>query len=197
VQPVFESVETYTVEEFEAWVREQEARGNLARHELLNGRIVMAPPAGWPHGKIASSLIGELQAFVKPRRLGTVFDSSQGFRFPSGDVVEPDVSFVSNERWSAAAPPIEGEFLRVVPDFVVEIASPSTASRDRGEKLMLYAQAGVSENWIVDYRLRRVSVWTRAPSGRFEGPVVHEGDRASVSSRVIAELTIPLGSLFD
>lgn len=36
------------------------------------------------------------------------------------------------------------------PDLVVEILSPSTAHKDRGRKLSIYAEYGVPEFWIVD-----------------------------------------------
>ena len=45
------------------------------------------------------------------------------------------------------------------PDLVVEIPSPSTARRDRGIKLDLYARCGVREYWIVDPVEDAVDVW--------------------------------------
>jgi Uma2 family endonuclease len=91
---------------------------------------------------------------VKQRRNGKVLDSSQGFELPSGDTVEPDHSFVSNERWDAAPAPKLGEFLKVVPDLVVEVLSQKTASQDRGEKKAIYERNGVREYWLVDPRAR-------------------------------------------
>lgn len=45
------------------------------------------------------------------------------------------------------------------PDLVVEILSPTTAHRDRGIKLDLYARHGVQQYWIVDPREDVVDVW--------------------------------------
>jgi Uma2 family endonuclease len=39
---------------------------------------------------------------------------------------------------------------RGAPDFVIEILSPSTASRDSITKMELYERHGVKEYWIVD-----------------------------------------------
>ena len=39
---------------------------------------------------------------------------------------------------------------RAVPDIVVEVLSPSTASIDRGRKMRMFARYGVPEYWIVD-----------------------------------------------
>ena len=38
----------------------------------------------------------------------------------------------------------------------MEVLSPGTARRDRGEKLRLYAESGVREYWIVDLAERQI-----------------------------------------
>jgi Uma2 family endonuclease len=162
---VFESTRTMTQDAFEEWVLERE-RWDPNHYELLHGRIVMTPPAGYPHGEIAANIVALLHAFVKARRLGKVFDSSQGFAFPSGDTLEPDATFVSSERWSAAPAPESGKFLRVVPDLAVEVLSSGTAPRDRGEKKAAYEANGVREYWLVDKTTREVVVFT-ARDGRY------------------------------
>ncbi len=66
----------------------------------------------------------------------------------------PEPSF---KIWEAGRPPT----------FVLEVASPSTAGRDRGEKQALYAAMGVAEYWRFDPagRLKGAS----RPGARFEG----------------------------
>ncbi len=144
-----------TQAEFAEWARAREV--DPYRYELLNGRVVMEPPAGFPHGQVGSNVQLLLAGFAKSHRLGRVFDSSQGFELPSGDTVEPDHSFVSNERWRAAPPPEPGKFLRVVPDLIVEVLSNSSISRDREEKCGIYERNGVREYVIVDWRNRTLS----------------------------------------
>jgi hypothetical protein len=43
---VFESTRTVTPKEFAEFVATREAAGDTGRYELLNGRVVMSPPAG-------------------------------------------------------------------------------------------------------------------------------------------------------
>src|SRR5207253_10097515 len=143
----FESMRTLSQEEFEAWVAAR-WRGDLNHYELLDGRVVMTPPAGHPHGSIEAALGGIIEPFVRTRNLGRCFGSSQGFAPPSGDTVEPDYSFVSTERWRAMPPPEEGRFLGVVPDLVVAILSPPTAAIDRREKKGIYEPNGVRAHWL-------------------------------------------------
>lgn len=173
---VFESIQSLTQQEFAAFVEERERRGDPAHYELLNGRVVMNPPAGYPHGEIGNNVQWVLAKIVRQNKLGKVFDSSQGFELPSGDTVEPDHSFVSFTRWAAAPAPEFGKFLCVVPDLVVEILSTRTASQDRGEKKAIYERNSVLEYWLVDPRARRVTVF-RLRDGQFDhGETLHESD---------------------
>jgi Uma2 family endonuclease len=45
------------------------------------------------------------------------------------------------------------------PDFVVEVISPSTRSRDKNLKLDKYMRAGVREYWIVDPKKKNIVVY--------------------------------------
>jgi Uma2 family endonuclease len=48
---------------------------------------------------------------------------------------------------------------RLAPDWVCEVLSPSTASRDTIIKMPLYLEAGVQWAWIIDPVARRVDVF--------------------------------------
>ena len=48
----FESTQTVEQQDFSRWV-ESRARWDLNHYELLNGRIVMTPPAGYPRGSVS------------------------------------------------------------------------------------------------------------------------------------------------
>src|SRR5262245_47002359 len=89
-----ESTRPMDQEEFGRWVRMREERGDINHYELLHERIVMTPPAGYPHGAVEAKVQRILGNFVAEHGAGTVFGSSQGFDLPSGDTVEPDASFV-------------------------------------------------------------------------------------------------------
>jgi Uma2 family endonuclease len=191
----FESTGTVTREQFARYVAQRERQGDVHHYELLNGRVVMNPPAGYPHGEIDNSINRLIGDFAVAHRLGRVFGSGQGFELPSGDVLEPDFSFVSNERWKAMGSPQEGEFLRVAPDLAVEILSARTASTDRGEKKAIYERNGVREYWLVDWRRRELTVFRLdVAQGRYDGgEVFAETDR--VRSDVFPGLQLELREL--
>jgi Uma2 family endonuclease len=190
----FESTETVTQEEFARFCAEREGLGDIYHYELLNGRIVMNPPAGYPHGDSEARVVRLLANHVSAHRLGHMVGSSQGFELPSGDTVEPDASFVSTERWQEAPAPEEGKFLRVVPDLVVEIPSRRTTSYDRGEKKAIYERNCVREYWIVDTRARSLTVYLLR-DGRFDAGHVYTTDDRCVSE-VLAGLELAVGELF-
>lgn len=168
-ETAFRSEEEFTQKEFRRWLERRPA-SDVNHYELLRGRIVMSPPASWRHGRIGAVLVRLLETHVEAGRLGRVFDASTGFELPSGETLEPDVAFVSRERWEAGPRPQGDELLRIVPDLVVEILSPSTARRDRTEKREIYAQNGVGEYWLVDPLHREVGV-LRREGGGFGAPV--------------------------
>jgi Uma2 family endonuclease len=189
-EPILESITTMDQPSFAQWVRHRE--WDSYRYELLHGRVVMTPPAGYPHGAVAVRISSPIATHARASG-AIVFDSSQGFELPTGDTVAPDVSVVSAERW-AATTPIMGKFLRVVPEVVVEILSESTASRDRGEKKGIYGAAGVLEYWIVDARARTVMVFV-GDGERFDGGRIHATNE-KLQSRVLPALQLLVAELF-
>ena len=99
-------------------------------------------------------------------------------------------------------PPPELEGL---PDLVIEVLSPATSRRDRGEKLALYAESGVSgesgirEYWIVDPEARQIEfqvndgghfVVTMPNGAEYRSPAIREVwlDLAAFWQRVAAML---------
>ena len=121
------------------------------RGEVLAGTVVV-PPAPLPRH---SNPQGGLRRFV-----GGPYHDDDGFggpggwwifvevdvRFSSHDIVRPDLSGWLRPR----LPEPDVRPIDVVPDWVCESLSPSTASRDRVDKRRLYAKHGVRYYWLVD-----------------------------------------------
>ena len=55
------------------------------KYELVDGEIRVSP-AGGRHGEVCVNLLFRLYSVVKARGLGHVFESSTGFRLPSGNI---------------------------------------------------------------------------------------------------------------
>ncbi|MBI4517935.1 MAG: Uma2 family endonuclease [Deltaproteobacteria bacterium] len=192
-ETAFQSDESFAQREFWEWVNER-PRSDLNHYELINGRIVMTPPAGWPHGGIGSNLNVLLGTHVRGGKLGRVFDASTGFELPSGDTVEPDVSFISGERIAVGPAPERRKFLRMVPNLVVEILSDPTARRDRTEKKQIYETNGVDEYWLVDPDRREVTVFHLVGEHYGPGEIFRRG---LISSQVLPALAFTVDDVFE
>jgi Uma2 family endonuclease len=101
--------------------------------------------------------------------------------------VQPDILYLTAEHKGRARKTVEGP-----PDLIVEIISASTARRDRGEKLRLYAQAGVREYWVVDPAVKEISFFLNR-GGRFEVALALD---ARYQSELLPELTLDLADLW-
>lgn len=137
--------------------------------EILAGEIVVTPSGLPRHGNAQ----GAARRFI-----GGPYHDDDGRGGPGGwwifleadirldahNIVRPDLSGWRRPRLPnpALVRPID-----VVPDWVCEVLSPSTATRDRMTKRRLYAQAGIPHYWLIDPEARllealvlRDGIWT-------------------------------------
>jgi Uma2 family endonuclease len=189
----FISEDVVSQQQFEQWLR-QRPWDDINRYELLEGRIVMNPPADWPEGEGELSIGAVLLFHVRPLGLGRVFGPSQRFELPTGDTVAPDASFISRERWAAGPRPERRGPLRIVPDLAVEVLSPNRPSRDLVQKRIIYARAGVREYWVIDLDRREVTLFRRIAEGLFdEGRILTENE--TLHSEVLPGFEVPVRDL--
>src|SRR5918996_5263424 len=66
---IFESTTCLSQDEFAAWIEKRPAHDDN-HYELLNGRIVVTPPAAWPHGEVGSRIQVLLAGARRPRETG-------------------------------------------------------------------------------------------------------------------------------
>jgi Uma2 family endonuclease len=74
--------------------------GDIGRCELVRGNLIMRPPAGGEHGRIAARLTARLLEYVEEHWLGVVYGAETGFVIArDADTVRaPDVAFLSAVR---------------------------------------------------------------------------------------------------
>ena len=126
------------------------------RYEFIGGRLYMTPAPVTRHQRVLRRIWSALLRILMDSGRGEVLCAPLLVEFPgTGDRVQPDLLFVSSERRAIIG---EKQILGA-PDLVVEILSPTTAHRDRGIKLDLYARHGVRQYWIVDPVEDVVDVW--------------------------------------
>jgi Uma2 family endonuclease len=130
-----------TFEEFLAWCDED------SWAEWVDGKVIMVTPASIRHQEIGSFLETVLNIYVEARKLGRVVRAPFVMRLPEVSAArEPDLLFVKEERVHL----IGKTYLDGAADLVVEIVSPESIGRDRGDKFVEYERAAIKEYWLID-----------------------------------------------
>jgi len=146
-------------EEFLDWCDED----TLA--EWVDGDIVMTSPCSSIHQAVSDFLLKILGLYVEQRELGRVI--SAPFQMKTGPALsgrEPDLLFIARENLGR----LKRTYLEGPADLVVEVVSPESRLRDRGEKLAEYEMGGVREYWIIDPEEQRADFYVLAADGRYE-----------------------------
>ncbi|MDP9190888.1 MAG: Uma2 family endonuclease [Acidobacteriota bacterium] len=143
--------------------------------ELVDGRLEEEEVPDLVHELVVSWLVYVLRSWLG--RGGFVFGSEAKYAVRSDRGRKPDVAVYLNPDGSGL--PRHG-VVRVPPDIVVEVVSPSPRDerRDRIEKMDEYAAFGVNFYWILDPNLQSLEVFelsggryaraSRATEGRME-----------------------------
>lgn len=158
--------------------------------EFIEGQVIVHSPARNRHLLAKMNLAILLNTYVRQHTLGEVRDEKCLCIFPRNDY-EPDIVFFSPRR-SADFHPETMKF--PVPDFVVEVLSDSTESRDRGVKFEDYEAHGVSEYWIVDAVAEIVEQYV-VENGTFR--LALKSGSGEIASPVIDGFCIPIRSIFN
>jgi Uma2 family endonuclease len=123
--------------------------------EFSHGFLEFLPMPTMNHQLIAMSLCRLLHSFVSTNNLGTVLIAAFMVRLWEGKFREPDVLFMKREHASRMNQQYwEGA------DLVMEVVSPDDPSRDLETKREEYALAGISEYWIIEPDLGKITVLT-------------------------------------
>ena len=128
--------------------------------EILNGQLHTQPRPTGPHGRVMTGL---------DRRIGRGYDDGDGGPGGWWIFIEPEIHFVRDTEvcvpdlagWRRERMPEipQGHRFEVVPDWICEILSPSTASKDREIKMRIYAHYGVRYAWLVDPERRTLETF--------------------------------------
>lgn len=160
------------------------------RAELIDGQFyAMAPPSRIHQkliiqlGKMLANYIdshhGDCEVYPAPFAVNLDADDENW--------VEPDISVICDKT------KLTDKGCKGAPDFVIEIASPSSRKMDYSTKNALYSNAGVREYWIVDTEKERTTVY------RYEedaAPVIYLFNQ-EIMVGIYGDLTITIADLLD
>ncbi|HLQ76409.1 MAG TPA: Uma2 family endonuclease [Terriglobia bacterium] len=158
------------------------------KHELVDGEIVVSP-GGLIHSIIATNIIYVLATFLEKHPIGKVMTPDVGIWFPNGNLRSPDVTFVRNEKLpTGEALNNFGEF---VPDFVVEVLSPSDRPMHVAQKIGEFLECGVPIVWLVDPAKKTVTEYRSLSNTR-----LYSGDDVIHAEPALPGFSCPVSRFF-
>lgn len=133
--------------------------------EWVDGEIIDMPGASFEHQTIDKFLIKVMDFYAETNDLGIVLSSPFAMKLEEQRRGrEPDILFVKKERQNL----FKKNYLDGAADLVVEIISPESIGRDRGEKFIEYEAAGIKEYWIIDPDRRITEFYRLGENGFYE-----------------------------
>ncbi|MCF6336101.1 MAG: Uma2 family endonuclease [Spirochaetales bacterium] len=182
----------FTYKDYLSWTDEEE------RWELIDGEAYdMSPAPLREHQKLSMYFSGVFVQYLKDKNCN-VYAAPFDVRLPGGfktdndvdTVVQPDISVFCDET------KLDDRGANGAPDLIIEILSPSTASKDLKEKFFLYERVGVKEYWIVDPANRTLTVFIPGENGKYTRGIVYAGEDVLKTS-LFEALEIRMEEVFE
>lgn len=153
----------------------EELAGEDVRAELVDGVMIVHSPVSFRHDHVGNFVRSLLLFYADEKDLGIVNGPDTLIRLVVNRQFAPDAYFVARERMPDRAPE---KLFDGVPDFVMEILSPSNRDYDLEVKRPAYRKAGVGEIWLIDPDSQEVLVDRKRKRG-YTTTQVGEGRIAS------------------
>jgi len=151
---IFEGVEVQglrplmTDEEFEEFCYQNP---NLHIEQDKHGNIIIMSPVSLLSGNFENEVNGDLVFWNRRHKLGMTFSPSTMFILPDGEKRMADAAFITHERLKKLPATEWTKFARVVPDFIVEVRSPTDKLEDLKAKISnVWIANGVRLAWLID-----------------------------------------------
>jgi Uma2 family endonuclease len=125
---------------------------DLRLERTEKGVVEIMPPTSGGTGARNADLTAQLVNWSKANGTGVPFDSSTGFKLPSGATRSPDASWVRKERWDRLTEEErEEKFAPLCPEFVIELRSRSQKNKKTLQKKMrAFMAQGTQLGWLID-----------------------------------------------
>jgi Uma2 family endonuclease len=157
--------------------------------EILDGELIVTPRPSPRHARAEGRILADLDGPFDRGRGGPGgwwFLPEPELRLDA-HVLVPEVAGWRRERMPEI-PDTAG--ISVVPDWVCEVLSPSTAKVDRTRKLRLYSAHGVDHLWLVDPVSRVLEVYRRQATTWVVAGMYTDDARACIEPFAAVELDL-------
>jgi Uma2 family endonuclease len=126
-----------------------------------DGEVIVFPPAGGEAAYRGTIVTADLREWSHENDTGKAFGSSVQFFLPDGSGLSPDAAWVSNESLSRLTKQQRKKFLRLSPEFVVEVLSPTDNLKEAKAKMESWIANGVQLAWLIDGDAETVYVYRK------------------------------------
>jgi len=151
--------------------------------EWIGGEVITYISASDRHQDLVRFFTVILSTFVEENDLGVIRTGPMSMRLEERGH-EPDVSFISKNNLKHLKP----NYLDGAADLIVEVISPESRGRDRGDKFYEYEAAGVKEYWLIDYERKQAEFYTLGKNGIYQ--VVQPDEHQIFHSKVLKKLRL-------
>ena len=158
--------------------------------EWIDGEVILFMSAPDRHQDLVGFLEALLRMFVEENDLGIIRTGPMTMKLSSRGR-EPDVFFLAKENLNR----LEKNYLNGAADLVIEIISPESRGRDRGDKFYEYEQAGVKEYWLIDYEREKIEFYRIDEKGFYQVLATDEND--IFHSQVLKNLKLKVNWLWQ
>jgi Uma2 family endonuclease len=167
----------------------------LERHEVIEGIVEEKAAPTFEHGEsqiVLGALLGPYLGRGGGGRPGGWWLATEvEIELETHHVYLPDIAGWRRDRVSERP---SGRPVRLRPDWVCEILSPSTANRDLGAKLRAYHRSGVPHYWVVDPEHATLTVHRWHAEGYLVA--LTAGAAETVRAEPFSEVELRVGLLF-
>jgi|SRR5215472_11394571 Uma2 family endonuclease len=168
-----------------------EANPGLRCERTAEGEVIVVPPAGGEGAYRSGKAFKQLDNWTDLTGAGKAFDSSVEFLLPDGSALSPDASWVSDENLSKLNHQQRREFLRLSPEFVIEVMSPSDRLKPAKAKMECWIANEVQLGWLIDGDNETVYVYRK---GR--NPLTRKGLRELAGEGPVKGFTLNLEAIW-
>ena len=160
--------------------------------EWIDGKVILSMPAADRHQDVSDFLISILRFWVEANDLGVIRSSPLAMKLSKKKRGrEPDVLFLSKRNLHR----LKKTYLDGAADLVIEIISPESRARDRGDKFYEYESGGVKEYWLIDPERKQAEFYGLGADKFFHFLAV--GDDGIFRSKVLKNLELKVEWLWQ
>jgi Uma2 family endonuclease len=129
------------------------------------GNIYIMPPTGGESSDRNLEIGMQLRIWAKRDGRGRSTDSNGEYILPDGSKFAPDAAWVSKAKLKTLSKEERRKFLKLVPEFVIELKSPTDRMSDLEDKMAVWMRNGVELSWLIDPDQQRVLIY-REPNSQ-------------------------------